>query len=76
METGNAILIYAWIGMVTIMLPTAAFLFICSWLIAHIGNVILGNLKAIYRYECIKYYFEKMEKEGTHAFRSDPDKET
>lgn len=76
METAHSIIIYAWIGIAVIMLPTAAILFLVSWLVAHIGNTLWGNLAAIYRLECIKHYFQKMEKEGTHAFRPKPEDKT
>lgn len=71
MQIATDVLIYAWIGWAVLMLPTLAVLGLTSWGIAHIGNVILTNLKAVYKYECIQYYFQKMEKEGTHAFRKD-----
>lgn len=71
MEIATNILIYAWIGWAVLMLPTVAVLSLTSWGIAHIGNVILTNLRAIYRYECIKYYFEKLEKEGNHVFKKE-----
>ncbi len=70
--SADHILFYAWIGWVIIMLPTLAVLLLTSWGIAHLGNVLFDNLKAIYRVECIRYYFEKMEKEGTHTFKIKP----
>lgn len=69
MFSATDILVYAWIGWITVMIPTAIVLYGTSYLIAHIGNVIYTNLKAIYRLQSIDYYFEKMENEGTHAFK-------
>ena len=73
MNIATDVLIYAWIGWAVLMLPTLAVLALTSWGIAHIGNVMLTNLRAIYRYECIRYYFDKLEKEGTHVFRPKKD---
>lgn len=72
MSTATDILIYAWIGWVVLMIPTLCVLAITSWGLGKVSNRIYRRLTAIYRVECIKYYFNKMEKEGTHAFKHKP----
>lgn len=51
------------------MLPTALVLFLTLRLLVYLSNRNFNSLKNIYKEECIRYYFKKMEKEGTHAFR-------
>lgn len=73
METANIIIIYAWIGWAVLMIPTLFALAITAWGIKKLANYLAGRLMMIYRLECIRYYFDKMEKEGTHAFRKNDD---
>lgn len=76
MGIATDILVYAWIGWAVVMLPTFAVLLLTSWGIARLGNAIYSNLKGIYKLECIDYYFEKMELEGTHVFKKKPESST
>lgn len=69
MEIATDILVYAWLGWAVIMIPTLCVLAVTSWALGKVSNRIYKRLTAIYRGECIKYYFNKMEKEGTHAFK-------
>lgn len=75
MNLATDILIYAWVGWAVIMLPTLVVLVITACLLCYFCDKILKGLSTIYRLECIRHYFEKMEKEGTHAFKTKPDSE-
>ena len=76
METATIIMIYAWIGWLVIMIPTLLLLSLTAWLIGKAASKIASSLVDIYKLESIRYYFKKMEKQGTHAFKVKPDKET
>lgn len=73
MVLATDVLVFAWVGWAVFMLPTLAVLALTSWSLGKVSNRIYSRLNAIYRGECIRYYFNKMEKEGTHAFRHKPD---
>jgi len=65
MEIATSIIIYAWIG---IFVVTAVTVF-AGYIAGLLMEKSLNNLKGLYKLECIRYYFEKMEKDGTHAFK-------
>lgn len=69
METATMIIVYAWIGWAVLMVPTMLVLWLSSLLLILLSNRNYRSLTNIYREECIKHYFQKMEKEGTHAFK-------
>lgn len=71
MQLATDVLIYAWIGWAVLMLPTLCVLGATLWVLRKVANRIADKLTQIYRFECIQHYFQKMEKEGTHAFRKD-----
>lgn len=70
MRIATDILIYAWVGWSVFMVPTLCILALTSWALLKVSNRIWKRLTDIYRGECIRYYFDKMEKEGTHAFKN------
>ena len=65
MEIANLIIIYAWIGIFVVTGITVFAGYIAGLLI----EKSLKNLKGLYKLECIRYYFARMEKEGTHVFK-------
>jgi hypothetical protein len=69
MEYATQILIYAWVGWAVLMLPTLFVLWVTSVGLVCLSNRIYRTLANIYKQECIAHYFNKMEKEGTHAFK-------
>lgn len=66
MEIANSIIIYAWIG---IFVVTGVTVFV-GYIAGLLMMKTFDNLKCLYKLECIKYYFAKMEKEGTHVFKN------
>jgi hypothetical protein len=70
--SADNIIYYAWVGWITLMIPTICVLAVTAWGMNKLANYIAGRLMMIYRLESIRYYFDKMEKEGTHAFKIKP----
>ena len=64
MEIATSIIIYAWIGIFVITGVTV----FAGCIAGLLMEKSLKNLKGLYKLECIRHYFAKMDKEGTHAF--------